>query len=138
MTQRDGCKYVADMLRHIADADEIIAGGEAAFMAPGSTIRFRAAKSIIIDLSSAADRVSDEFKRARPDVPWSPIHKMRSRLAHHYDGISRTLVWETITNDLPKVREALLTAVGMLDGETCDPPAGEVRSGHGSAPGTTD
>lgn len=104
-------KHVHDMLVHITDADEIVRHGEEAFLDERSALLFRAAKSIVIDLSSAADRVSDEFTSAHPEVPWSAIHRMRSVLAHHYDNIQRPVVWDTLVVDLPAVRDALLKSI---------------------------
>ena len=108
-------RYVNDMLAHIADADEILAAGEAEYRLASSMLRFRAAKSIIIDLSSAADRVSEDFKAANPDVPWSSIHQMRSLLAHHYEGIQRKVVWDTLKYDLPRVRDLLRQALDLAE-----------------------
>ncbi|MFD1506731.1 DUF86 domain-containing protein [Georgenia yuyongxinii] len=99
------------MLAHISDADEIVRRGESEFLDERSALLFRAAKSIIIDLSSAADRVSDEFKEDHPEVPWSAIHRMRSLLAHHYDNIQRPIVWDTLIGNLPLVRDALGEAI---------------------------
>ena len=100
-------RYVSDMLAQIDDVAEVIAQGEQAFFDPNSALAFRAAKSIIIDVSAAADRVSEQFKGAHPEIPWSALHRTRSKLAHHYEGIERELVWETITGDLPALAERL-------------------------------
>ncbi len=100
-------RFVADMLAQIDDVAEVVAQGEETFFDPNRVLAFRAAKSIIIDVSSAADRVSEAFKSVHPEIPWSALHRTRSKLAHHYEGIERELVWETITADLPALAEQL-------------------------------
>ena len=102
------------MLAHIGDADEILPAGEGEFRLPSSMLLFRAAKSIIIDLSLAADRISEDFKAANPEVTWSSIHQMRSLLGHHYEGIQRKVVWDTLKYDLPRVRDLLTQALDDL------------------------
>jgi uncharacterized protein with HEPN domain len=49
-----------------------------------------------------------------PDVEWSPIARMRDRVAHHYWATDRNLVWETVTVAVPELRAALSTALKRL------------------------
>lgn len=111
-------KHLRDMVLHIRDSEEIVRAGEAAFLDPSSAILFRAAKSVLVDLSSAADGLTDELKAGSPQVPWRAIHRTRSKLAHHYDDIQRTLVWETLVRDLPALRAELEDLIRTLDEPT--------------------
>ena len=38
---------------------------------------------------------------ATPGVPWADIIGMRNRLIHAYDDVNLSVVWQTVTSDLP-------------------------------------
>lgn len=45
--------------------------------------------------------LNDEFTSAHHDIAWHQMYGMRNRIAHNYDGIRLTIVWQTITEDFP-------------------------------------
>jgi uncharacterized protein with HEPN domain len=52
-------------------------------------------------IGEAARHVPDEFKSSHPHIAWQETNRMRNRLIHAYFGVNVTVVWDTITNDLP-------------------------------------
>lgn len=56
-------------------------------------------------IGEAAARVSPDFQKAHPEVPWAAIVAMRNRLIHAYFDVDNDRVWETITEDLPGLAE---------------------------------
>ncbi len=66
-------------------------------------------------VGEAAKRVSDEFRRAQPGIPWAEAARTRDRLAHGYMSVDLQVVWEIVTKDFPPLishLEALLEAGG--------------------------
>ena len=57
-------------------------------------------KSVEI-VGEAAAHVSEDARRANPDIPWREIVGMRNRLVHVYFDIDLPLVWDTVRHDLP-------------------------------------
>ena len=55
----------------------------------------------------AAGKLSDAFRQARPEVPWSSIVGMRNILIHEYFGVDVDEIWLTATQDVPQLRRAL-------------------------------
>ena len=53
-------------------------------------------------VGEAANRVSQSTRQANPKIPWPRIIGMRNRLIHGYDVIDFDLLWDTVTNDLPR------------------------------------
>ncbi len=47
----------------------------------------------------AKNGIDDAFAAEHPDIPWRHMYGMRNRIAHDYDGIRFTIVWQTITED---------------------------------------
>ena len=51
--------------------------------------------------------LSKDFKNTNINIPWQDIMGLRNRIVHDYDGICLDVVWETITEDIPKLHESL-------------------------------
>lgn len=58
-------------------------------------------------IGEAAYKLTKEFVDAHSDVPWREIINMRHVLVHGYYQIDPEILWETINNDLPPLREAV-------------------------------
>ena len=54
-------------------------------------------------VGEAAGRVSPESKRALPSIPWRNAVSMRNRLIHGYSDVDERLVYNTVTDNLPKL-----------------------------------
>jgi uncharacterized protein with HEPN domain len=64
-------------------------------------------------IGEAARRVSSEFRRAHPKIPWSAIVGMRHKVVHDYMNVDEDVVWDTVTNELaPLVSELERLASG--------------------------
>jgi uncharacterized protein with HEPN domain len=58
-------------------------------------------------LAESAQRLSDELRKAHPEVPWESISGFRNVLVHDYLGIRLERIWEIIERDLPVFRATL-------------------------------
>ena len=56
---------------------------------------------------AAARRITREYQNEHPEIPWGEMIGMRNKLAHDYDDIDWELVWDTVINDLPKLKAAI-------------------------------
>lgn len=59
-------------------------------------------------LGEAAKRISTEIKDKYSEVPWQDAAGMRDKLIHGYFGIDTQIVWNTIQNDIPNLKQKLL------------------------------
>jgi uncharacterized protein with HEPN domain len=64
----------------------------------------------LLVVGEAVKRLSDEFRSARPDVPWKKIAGMRDVLIHAYDAVDIESVYATIKRDLPGLIDRLPAA----------------------------
>jgi len=55
---------------------------------------------LITIIGEAAGKVSDEFQKKHPEIPWREMTGMRHRLVHDYFKIDVSRVWDTIQHDL--------------------------------------
>jgi uncharacterized protein with HEPN domain len=61
-------------------------------------------------LGEAAAKVSPETKVMASGIPWAQIVAMRNRLIHAYFDIDRSILWNTVSKEIP----ALLPALRLL------------------------
>jgi len=52
-------------------------------------------------IGEAVKNIPDEFKEKHSELKWKAMAGMRDKLIHGYFGVSFSLVWGTIKNDLP-------------------------------------
>ena len=52
-------------------------------------------------IGEAASRVSSDFQKQYPEVPWNQIIAMRNRLVHAYFDVDLDQVWDTVREDIP-------------------------------------
>ena len=44
--------------------------------------------------------LSNEFKKANPDIPWSVVSGLRYRLVHDYEGINWSIIVEVVFDEM--------------------------------------
>lgn len=54
-------------------------------------------------VGEAASRLSEEFKRSHPEVPWAKMISMRHRMVHDYLRVDLDIVLTTVGLRLPEV-----------------------------------
>lgn len=93
-------------LEHIRDAIERIerftSDGRAAFMADDKTQSAVMRQLEII--GEATKRLSEEFRKVHPDLPWREMAATRDRLVHGYFTVKLDIVWNVVEMDLPQVK----------------------------------
>ena len=101
-------KSHSDLLHHILDEVNFLINEsdsltEDAFIQDEKSKR-AFTRSIEI-IGEASKQIPIEVKEAYPDVEWKAVARMRDRLIHHYFGVDYGLIWDTIQEDIPLLRE---------------------------------
>jgi len=68
-------------------------------------------------VGEAATQVSDQSRETFSMIPWRNIIGMRNRLIHAYFDVNLSIVWDTVTTDLPPLVAALEEILSAEDGE---------------------
>ena len=58
-------------------------------------------------VGEAAARVSEDIRKAQPEIPWHDIVGVRNRIVHVYFEIDLGIVWTIVNEDLPALIERL-------------------------------
>ena len=59
----------------------------------------------IIQIGELTTHLSEEFKAIFDEMPWQDIKRMRNIVAHRYGEFSSEILWNTITKNIPALRE---------------------------------
>jgi len=52
-------------------------------------------------IGEASKHVPREVKKRHPGLPWLEMNAMRNIVIHEYHGVNHSIIWQTITEDLP-------------------------------------
>ncbi len=67
---------------------------------------FAVSKAIEI-IGETLKHIPEDIKERYSIVPWEDIYGMRNFLAHNYFGADIDEVWETVKEDIPKLRQTI-------------------------------
>ena len=56
-------------------------------------------------IGEATKRIPDDFKQKHPNIPWKEMAGMRDILIHQYTEVDEDIVWKTITQKIPSLKE---------------------------------
>ena len=62
----------------------------------------------IIQIGELVGRLSDDFLSKHNEIPWYAIKAMRNLHAHDYDRVDLEIVWNTLTKDIPELKETIM------------------------------
>jgi uncharacterized protein with HEPN domain len=115
---------VNDYLDHIVQAIERIerytlGKGQAAFL-QDEQLQDAVIRNIEI-LGEAANNIKKAdplLTDHHPEVPWLVMVAMRNRVSHAYFSVDQEIVWATIRNDLPVMKQQILALIKGLQGKS--------------------
>ena len=96
-------KIIADLAFIVAHTKDLDLNGLEADEVLLDSVMFR-----LIQVAENSDRLTDEFKEGRRDIPWRAIKGMRNRIVHEYGCGDLSVVYHTVREDIPALL-ALLT-----------------------------
>ena len=101
-------------LRHILDAIEQIrrylAGVSYEQFLQNHLTRDGVVRQLEI-VGEAAANISDAFRAAHAEIPWSKVVGIRNRLIHAYFQVNLAIVWDTAQTDLPVLKQHIESAL---------------------------
>ena len=73
-------------------------------------------------IGEAAGSIPEDVQSRYPAVPWRQMRGMRNVLAHRYNEVSRPILWQTVTDNLPPLLSTLRAI--LEDAGNPDRPSG--------------
>ena len=74
----------------------------------GDELLFRATSFSIVQIGEQMAKLQEKIGGKYPNIPWSMAIKMRNVIVHDYDNVVPEIVYLTVKEDLPSLKEAFL------------------------------
>lgn len=111
MSRRDDTVRLRHMLDHAREAVTLLGAKTRENLAADRLMQLGLTRLIEV-IGEAAARVSSDGQERYADIPWRVIIGMRNRLIHGYDVVDLSVLWDTVTDDLPPLIARLEAALG--------------------------
>jgi uncharacterized protein with HEPN domain len=98
-------KLLDDILQAADVAAEIVRRGRNAF--ESDAVAQYGAEAVIGHVGDAASKLPDDVRASMPEIPWKEIIGFRIVVDHAYHRLDHGRVWNTLCEDVPRLREAI-------------------------------
>ena len=93
-------RHIVDSIAHIED----FLRGKTIDQMKDDVMCYHAVVYNIMIIGEAANMLTKDFRDNHLRIPWRQIIDMRNVLVHDYIHISKEMLWETITHDIPELK----------------------------------
>ena len=111
--ERDAA-YLWDMHAAATNIQEFIRGINYDRFTNDKIIRYAVERQLEI-IGEAAKRISVEFQKAHPEIPWQKMVALRNILAHEYGEIRLDRIWAICIGNIPELRDQLESLIPPID-----------------------
>ncbi|WP_258175674.1 HepT-like ribonuclease domain-containing protein [Bifidobacterium callitrichos] len=81
-------------------------------------VRFNSVAMEMTQAQECARRLSEDYRRIMPNLPWAELRALRNALVHDYDEIDVESLYDTVTQDVPALATRLRPVVEAILHET--------------------
>jgi uncharacterized protein with HEPN domain len=103
--KRSADKLLDDIIQAAEVADQIVRRGQATF--ESDTVVQFGAEAVVGRTGDAASKLPEEVRAAMPEIPWKEIIGFRIVVDHAYHRLDYWRVWNTLCEDIPRLRAAV-------------------------------
>ena len=99
---------IKKMIKYCNDINTLMVRFNKDFEKYKSDISFQySCNMCIIQIGELANRLSEEEKENSKNIPWRAIIGMRNLHAHDYENVDLVIVWNTLLEDIPELKQSL-------------------------------
>ncbi len=98
--------YLRDIVAYADTADRILSGTSFQSFRDSEEKTLAVIRALEI-IGEAARQIPKEVRRNHPDIEWAEAIAMRNKVVHGYFGVDLQVVWNTVREDLPPLRQAV-------------------------------
>ena len=106
--------YLRDILQAAEDALTFVDGMDYPTFHTDRRTNLAVIRTLEI-IGEAANRIPANIRRNYPEIPWQEIVDMHNKLVHEYFGVDLEVLWRTVQEDLPPLRDAIRQMLGRMD-----------------------
>lgn len=98
--------YLRDILEAVEDALTFADGMDYPTFHTDRRTNLAVVRALEI-MGEAARHIPANIRRDYPEIPWQDIVDMRNKLIHEYFGVDLEVLWRTVQEDLPPLRDEI-------------------------------
>ena len=106
--------WLEDILEAIQLIEDFVSKIEFSEFQGDTKTRYAVLHGLLI-ISEASRRLSEDLKSRHPDIPWNDIANVGNVLRHESHRINDRIVWKTVTESLPTLKNALMKKLEARD-----------------------
>jgi uncharacterized protein with HEPN domain len=110
---RNARNHLEDILQSVNHIDEFLAGLSLEEYQKDRKTRAAVERELQI-ITEAAIRLGDEAETLCPGPDWKGFRGMGNILRHQYHQVNDEIVWNTVKDELPPMRDAVLKSLKFL------------------------
>lgn len=97
---------IQKIIQYIDDVENYVSGIEAKdFLDDKKTIT--ACAFTVSQIGEIVKEITDETINKYKNIPWNSIKGMRNRIVHDYENVDLSVLWGTIKESLPSLKDEL-------------------------------
>lgn len=97
---------IQKIIGYIDDVEKYTEGMEAKdFLDDKKTIT--ACAFTVSQIGEIVKEIEEDTMKKYSDIPWNSIKGMRNRIVHDYENVDLSVLWGTIKESLPEIKEKL-------------------------------
>jgi uncharacterized protein with HEPN domain len=100
--------YLRDILDSIEKAQQFTAGMNFDQFRDDDRTKYAVVRALEI-IGEASTKIPDAIKGQNPNLPWRQIVGIRNKLVHEYFGLNIRVIWNTVKEDLPVLKPAIMS-----------------------------
>ncbi|RMF91419.1 MAG: DUF86 domain-containing protein [Methanobacteriota archaeon] len=114
MPERDQRLFLADIVEAIEKIERYTKGMGLENLLSDTKTMDAVVRNLEI-IGEAVKNLDAKIIKAHPEVDWKGIAGMRDRLTHGYFGVDPKIVWETIQNKTPDLKNKIQNILNKLE-----------------------
>lgn len=106
MSKRKPTLYLQDILSSINNIQEYVKGMIFETFTRDNKTMHAVVRNFEI-IGEAAKNMPPELITKYPEIPWKEMVSMRNKVLHEYFGVDTEILWKTIQEDIPSLKEQI-------------------------------
>ena len=120
----DSLQKIRKAIETILERASVVTNANDLLCSPGGMMRLDAICMNLIALGEAVKgldkQTQGQLLPRYPEVYWSGVMRMRDKIAHHYFEIDTDVVFLTVQQDMPKMKEVIDRMITDMNKETSE------------------
>lgn len=113
-SKREYTDYLRDILDAAGKALEFVGGMDYERFRNDDKTQFAVTRALTI-IGEAAKKIPKSVQSRHPEVPWKEMAGMRDMVTHEYFRVDLRRVFETVKQDLPRLRAGVARMLGETE-----------------------